>query len=658
VISFGPVSPRLKSALRGALVTVAAGVGCLVLAPVRAGLEWLSYDLPFLLRADLDVTNVALVCMDQASHDKLGQPFDAPWDRAVHARLIERLAAEGARAVVFDIAFDRPGTNDGVLLQAITNARKAGMAVVVAAFTDPVPGPGGSSGRRIVPPFKALAEVAAWGVVEEGPSGKVIRRHSPGVLGQPTLAWRVAELTSPETLPEPSEPRWINYYGPARTVPYYSYHDVFTGNFRPGWFSNWVLFVGGGYVSNIGFTGGRRVDEWPTPHTWLTGHKCCGVEINATVYLNLVRADWLRRLPAWADWVAVLVTGLVGGGLTLGRRRLAVSLGALGTTALVALATWLVARRLAWFAWMIPVAVQVPVALGWALVRRRPQRQMVPQEGTRKIVVPHYSLVRCIGTGAYGDVWLARDIFGNFRAVKVVFRERFPSDEPYQREFRGIEKYMPISRSHPGWVDVLHVGCDEQASYFFYIMELADDEVNGRNIHPETYAPKNLAKELKKRGRLPLAEVVSLGLALSAALDHLHRHRLIHRDIKPSNVIFVNGVPKFADIGLVTDMQSSGREVSCLGTFGYIPPEGPGAPSADIYGLGKVLYQTFTGRSLEEFPEMGPPPTEPEELRAWTELKDIILKACAEQPQDRYPRAAEVCADLLRVQDRLGPNQG
>ena len=63
--------------------------------------------------------------------------------------------------------------------------------------------------------------------------------------------------------------------------------------------------------------------------------------------------------------------------------------------------------------------------------------------------------------------------------------------------------------------------------------------------------------------------------------DHPHAG-LIHRDIKPSNIIFVNGIPKLADIGLVAE-QSEAK--SFVGTEGFIPPEGPGTPRADIYSL-------------------------------------------------------------------------
>ena len=92
---------------------------------------------------------------------------------------------------------------------------------------------------------------------------------------------------------------------------------------------------------------------------------------------------------------------------------------------------------------------------------------------------------------------------------------------------------------------------------------------------------------------MPLAECLDLGLAMTSALAHLHKHGLVHRDVKPSNIIFVGAMPKLADIGLVAEMS---KARSFVGTDGFIPPEGPGSPSADLYSLGKVLYEaTSTG---------------------------------------------------------------
>ena len=90
--------------------------------------------------------------------------------------------------------------------------------------------------------------------------------------------------------------------------------------------------------------------------------------------------------------------------------------------------------------------------------------------------IPDHTLLRPIGRGAYGEVWLARNIMGAFRAVKIIWRRQFESQRPYDREFEGIQRYEPVSRSSGGLVHVLHVGRNEADGYFYYVMELADDE--------------------------------------------------------------------------------------------------------------------------------------------------------------------------------------
>ena len=88
--------------------------------------------------------------------------------------------------------------------------------------------------------------------------------------------------------------------------------------------------------------------------------------------------------------------------------------------------------------------------------------------------VADHELIRCVGAGSYGEVWLARSVTGQWRAVKVVARDRFTSERPYEREFCGVVQFEPISRAHSGLVQVLHVGRDDAVGAFYYVMELAD----------------------------------------------------------------------------------------------------------------------------------------------------------------------------------------
>lgn len=276
-------------------------------------------------------------------------------------------------------------------------------------------------------------------------------------------------------------------------------------------------------------------------------------------------------------------------------------------------------------------------------------------------IVPDYELLRRIGGGAYGEVWLARNrATGVLRAAKIVWRHTFEDERPFQREFVGIQKYEPISREHPSQLALFHVGRNEAEGYFYYIMELADTlaEPNpelgisnfGRlsdfDLRPAAFYSAHTLRAELAQGRLSAARVLELGLALTEALGHLHRQGLVHRDVKPSNVIFVNGRPKLADIGLVTDASD---QCSIVGTEGYLPPEGPGTPQADIFALGKVLYEATTGMDRRQFPDLPP------DLRAWPEvnsvleINQVVLRACAADIRARYQHAEEVRTDLLQL---------
>jgi hypothetical protein len=142
------------------LATLLGVVGVLV---PNTPLERWSYDLPHVLGPPISITNVVIVYMDDATHALRKQAYDGPWDRSLHAQLVEVLTKAGAKAIAFDVLFDDPGTN-AAASAALASAIRTHGRVVLAADLGSADYYGLASDTKLIPPHPLfLAATPHWG---------------------------------------------------------------------------------------------------------------------------------------------------------------------------------------------------------------------------------------------------------------------------------------------------------------------------------------------------------------------------------------------------------------------------------------------------------------------------------------------------------------
>lgn len=260
--------------------------------------------------------------------------------------------------------------------------------------------------------------------------------------------------------------------------------------------------------------------------------------------------------------------------------------------------------------------------------------------------IPDYELIRMIGKGSFGQVWVALDATGSPCALKIIYKGE-SNDDVFWKEFEGVRNYLPVSRSNLGLVTILHVGKDPENSFYYYTMELADNSDDSQVEDWPNYEALSLSTLIEDQGKpCEINKFREIALNLSKALAHLHEKGLVHRDIKPSNIIFVNGAAKIADVGLVSLRLDAS---TFIGTTGYIPPEGPGKPAADVYALGKTLYELLTGKSIQFFPEL--PTLIPSSVigGSFASYNLIIGRACTPNHLERIQDGQELLGLLEAV---------
>jgi serine/threonine-protein kinase len=272
-----------------------------------------------------------------------------------------------------------------------------------------------------------------------------------------------------------------------------------------------------------------------------------------------------------------------------------------------------------------------------------------------QVVGGRYRVVRKLGGGGMADVYLCEDLtLGRHVAIKVLL-QRYLDDPTFVERFRREAK-AAAGLNHQNLVSIYDWG--EVEGTYYIVMEYVEGET--------------LKDLIRRRGRLSGNESVGIALQLLAAVEFAHRSGIVHRDIKPQNVMIDRGgTVKVMDFGIARAGDSGMTEAgSILGTAQYLAPEqAKGYPvdeRSDLYSVGVVLYEMLTGTvpfrgdsavtvALKHVNEV---PREPAELVPGLPyaLNQIVLKAMAKDPADRYQSAAEFGRDLRSAREG-GPVQ-
>ncbi len=262
-----------------------------------------------------------------------------------------------------------------------------------------------------------------------------------------------------------------------------------------------------------------------------------------------------------------------------------------------------------------------------------------------------YQIIKMLGEGGMANVYLANDTILDRNVAVKVLRGDLAGDDKFVRRFQR-EALSASSLSHPNIVEMYDVGEDD--GQYYIVMEYVDG--------------KTLKQVLKQRGKLSITEVMDIMLQLTDGMAHAHDAYIIHRDIKPQNIMILsNGVIKITDFGVATALNSTQltQTNSVMGTVHYLPPEqaqGKGSTiRSDIYSMGIMMYELLTGLvpykgdnaveiALKHLKEPLP------SIRKINSnipqsVENIIIKATAKNPKNRYVDAREMHEDIKTALD-------
>ena len=265
------------------------------------------------------------------------------------------------------------------------------------------------------------------------------------------------------------------------------------------------------------------------------------------------------------------------------------------------------------------------------------------------IIGDRYEIKKSLGEGGMANVYLANDILLNREVAIKMLRGELSNEDKFIKRFqREALALSSSSISHPNIVQMYDLG--EENNNHYIVME---------------YVKGNTLKHLlNKRGHLTLTEAVDIMLQLTEGISHAHKSYIIHRDLKPQNIMIEdNGLVKIADFGIAIALNAAQltQTNSVMGSVHYLPPEQAGGHKAtiksDIYSLGIMFYELLTGvlpfrgeNAVEIALKHMKTPIE--SVKKYNEnipqsVENIILKATAKNPKNRYNDVNEMHQDLL-----------
>ena len=254
------------------------------------------------------------------------------------------------------------------------------------------------------------------------------------------------------------------------------------------------------------------------------------------------------------------------------------------------------------------------------------------------------TILQHCGGGAFGEVYYCQDLTGQRLALKVCSKG-VRNDKTWQRELKGLINYRKVSEDLPGLLKIFHV--KETEDFLYYTMEPADMVERGGVCRADTLALRLQEGSLPAQALLPVLETILQGIV------NLHQAGIAHRDIKPENILFVKGVPKLADMGLVSSISTLS---SLAGTLDFIPPEirsgssssstGESYQRNDLYAFGKLIYCCISGKTANEFPHI---PYKAFDLPVVKYLSRLSLRLCEGAPLRRLTSLSVLQEEFSRI---------